>query len=54
MAGTYAKADEALRDYAALLRDKVAAENLAVRGLAGRERAGCRGRGRRLSPTFPT
>ena len=30
MAGTYAKADEALKDYAALLRDKVAAENLAV------------------------
>jgi Bacterial protein of unknown function (DUF885) len=30
MAGTYAKADEALRDYAAVLRDKVASENLAV------------------------
>jgi hypothetical protein len=30
MAGTYAKADEALKDYAALLRDKVAAEKLAV------------------------
>ena len=26
----YAKVDEALKDYAALLRDKVAAENLAV------------------------
>jgi hypothetical protein len=30
MGVTYAKADEALRDYAALLRDKVAAGNLAV------------------------
>jgi hypothetical protein len=30
MAGTYAKADEALRDYAALLREKVAGENLSV------------------------
>ena len=30
MAGTYAKADEALRDYAGLLRDKVAPGNLAV------------------------
>jgi hypothetical protein len=28
MAGTYSRADDALRDYAALLRDRIAAENL--------------------------
>ena len=50
----YAKVDEALKDYAALLRDKVAAENLQVAADAGDQRADRRGGRSRSSPTCPT
>ena len=50
----YAKVDEALKDYATLLRDKVAAENLAVPVTPASSDADRRGARRRRSPTFPT
>ena len=50
----YTKVDEALKGYAALLRDKVAAENLAVPVDAGVDRPDRRGGASRPPPTSPT